>query len=122
MTRRAPSKRAEEERELLRAAEEEEKVEEELEVSIEVLRVSEEEEGAPGELGYPRDRGGSCLCAPLSSRLGLSPLLPPVPGTKRLCPSPQAGDGCRGAGRRAQTGSTRSCGKRPARTSWQRGG
>ncbi|XP_075301770.1 separin isoform X2 [Opisthocomus hoazin] len=54
MTRRAPSKRAEEERELLRAAEEEEKVEEELEVSIEVLRVSEEEEGAPGRRRLPR--------------------------------------------------------------------
>lgn len=57
MTRRAPGKRAEEERELLRAIEEEEKekVEEELDLSFEVLRASEEEEGAPGELGYSRD-------------------------------------------------------------------
>lgn len=54
-TRSAPGKRAEKEQELLRAIEEEEKVEEELEISFEVLRASEEEEGAPGELGYPRD-------------------------------------------------------------------
>ncbi|KGL89227.1 Separin, partial [Charadrius vociferus] len=46
-TRRAPGKRAEKEQELLRAIEEEEKVEEELEISFEVLRASEEEEGAP---------------------------------------------------------------------------
>ncbi|XP_010117044.1 PREDICTED: separin-like [Chlamydotis macqueenii] len=46
-TRRAPGKRTEEERELLRAVEEEEKPVEELEISIEVLRASEEEEGAP---------------------------------------------------------------------------
>ncbi|NXL68697.1 ESPL1 protein, partial [Chordeiles acutipennis] len=45
--RRAPGRRAEEQRELLRAIEEEEKVEEELEISFEVLRVCEEEEGAP---------------------------------------------------------------------------
>lgn len=49
--RRGPRTRAEEERELLRAIEEEEKVEEELEISFEVVRASEEEEGAPGELG-----------------------------------------------------------------------
>ncbi|NXX14377.1 ESPL1 protein, partial [Podargus strigoides] len=53
-TRRAPSKRAEEERELLRAPEEEEKVEEELEISFEVLRASEEEEGAMGRRRRPR--------------------------------------------------------------------
>ncbi|NXQ82068.1 ESPL1 protein, partial [Nyctibius grandis] len=53
-TRRAPGKRAEEERELLRVIEEEEKVEEELEISFEVLRVSEEEEGAPGRRRPPR--------------------------------------------------------------------
>ncbi|NWX10974.1 ESPL1 protein, partial [Caloenas nicobarica] len=46
--RQGPGTRAEEERELLRAIEEEEKVEEELEISFEVMRVSEEEEGAPG--------------------------------------------------------------------------
>lgn len=62
VTRRAPGKRVEEEWELLRAIEEEEKVEEELEISFEVLRVSKEEEGVPGELGYPRDwGGGGCL-------------------------------------------------------------
>ncbi|NXV25073.1 ESPL1 protein, partial [Cepphus grylle] len=55
-TRRAPGKRAEEERELLRAIEEEEKVEEELELSFEVLRASEEEEGAPGRTRCPRRR------------------------------------------------------------------
>ncbi|KAM6038751.1 separin [Theristicus caerulescens] len=55
-TRRAPGKRAEEERELLRAIEEEEKVEKELEISFEVLRVSEEEEGAPGRRQLPRRR------------------------------------------------------------------
>ncbi|NXQ95293.1 ESPL1 protein, partial [Sagittarius serpentarius] len=53
-TRRAPSKRAEE-REFLRAIEEE-KVEEELEISFEVLRASEEEEGAPGRRQLPRRR------------------------------------------------------------------
>ena len=83
--RRAPGKRAEEERDLLRAVEEQEKVEEELEISFEVLRVSEEEEEAPGELGYPRDWEGSCLHAPLSSCIGLSPPLPPIPGTRHLC-------------------------------------
>lgn len=66
MTRRAPSKRAEEEWELLRAIEEE-KVEEELEISLEVLQVSDEEEEASGELGYPGDWGvgdvRSCLHA-----------------------------------------------------------
>ncbi|KAK2514457.1 Espl1 [Columba livia] len=46
--RRGPRTRAEEERELLRAIEEEEKAEEELEISFEVVRASEEEEGAPG--------------------------------------------------------------------------
>ncbi|NXW10706.1 ESPL1 protein, partial [Fregetta grallaria] len=56
VTRRAPSKRAEEERELLRAIEEEEKVEDELEISFEVLRVSEEEEGAAGRRRPPRRR------------------------------------------------------------------
>ncbi|NXU21768.1 ESPL1 protein, partial [Thalassarche chlororhynchos] len=56
VTRRAPSKRAEEERELLRAIEEEEKVEEELEISFEVLQVSEEEEAAPGRRRLPRRR------------------------------------------------------------------
>ncbi|NWH55627.1 ESPL1 protein, partial [Fregata magnificens] len=56
VTRRAPGKRAEEERELLRAIEEEEKVEKELEISFEVLRVSEEEEGAPGRRRLPRCR------------------------------------------------------------------
>ncbi|KFQ93930.1 Separin, partial [Nipponia nippon] len=56
MTRRAPSKRAEEERELLRAIGEEEKVEKELEISFEVLRVSEEEEGAPGRRQLPPRR------------------------------------------------------------------
>lgn len=68
MTRRAPRKRVEEQ-ELLRTIEEEEKVEEELEISFEVLRASEEEEGAPGELGYPRNWWGglSCLRAALSS-------------------------------------------------------
>ncbi|NXW55950.1 ESPL1 protein, partial [Eurystomus gularis] len=44
VTRRAPSKRAEEERDLLRAAEEQEKVEKKLEMSFEALQVSEEEE------------------------------------------------------------------------------
>ncbi|NWR67936.1 ESPL1 protein, partial [Bucorvus abyssinicus] len=48
VTRRAPGRRAQEERDLLRVAEE---PQEELEMSFEVLRVSEEEEGAPGELG-----------------------------------------------------------------------
>lgn len=48
--RRGPGARAEEERELLRAIEEEEKVEEELEISFEVVRASEDEEGALGEL------------------------------------------------------------------------
>ncbi|CAN0007802.1 unnamed protein product [Bubo scandiacus] len=56
VTRRNPAKRAEEERELLRAIEEEEKVEEELEMSFEVLRASEEEEGAPGRSRLPRCR------------------------------------------------------------------
>ncbi|XP_074427924.1 separin isoform X2 [Larus michahellis] len=57
-TRRAPGKRAEEERELLRAIEEEEKekVEEELDLSFEVLRASEEKEGAPGRTRHPRCR------------------------------------------------------------------
>ncbi|XP_052666207.1 separin [Harpia harpyja] len=55
MTRRAPRKRVEE-RELLRTIEEEEKVEEELEISFEVLRASEEEEGAPGRRRLPRRR------------------------------------------------------------------
>uniref|UniRef100_A0A8B9NR50 separase n=1 Tax=Accipiter nisus TaxID=211598 RepID=A0A8B9NR50_9AVES len=66
--RGAPRKRVEE-RELLRTIEEEEKVEEKLEISFEVLRASEEEEGAPGELGYPRNWWGglSCLRAALSS-------------------------------------------------------
>ncbi|NXN65624.1 ESPL1 protein, partial [Himantopus himantopus] len=54
VTRRAPGKRAEKEQELLRAIEEEEKVEEELEISFEVLRASEEEEGAPGGRRPPR--------------------------------------------------------------------
>ncbi|NXX57412.1 ESPL1 protein, partial [Scopus umbretta] len=54
-TRRAPGKRAAEERELLRAIEEEEKVEKELEISFEVLQVSEEE-GAPGRRRQPRRR------------------------------------------------------------------
>ncbi|KAM6039050.1 separin isoform 2-T2 [Chlamydotis macqueenii] len=53
-TRRAPGKRTEEERELLRAVEEEEKPVEELEISIEVLRASEEEEGAPGRRQLPQ--------------------------------------------------------------------
>ncbi|NWV01560.1 ESPL1 protein, partial [Upupa epops] len=47
--RRAPRKRVQEEQDVLRAAEEQ-KVVEELEMSFEVLRVAEEEEGAPGEL------------------------------------------------------------------------
>ncbi|NXS41301.1 ESPL1 protein, partial [Balaeniceps rex] len=55
-TRRAPGKRVEEEWELLRAIEEEEKVEKELEISFEVLRVSEEEEGAPGRRWLPQRR------------------------------------------------------------------
>ncbi|XP_062453073.1 separin [Rhea pennata] len=53
-TRRAPGRRAEEERELLRTIEEEEKVEEGLEISFEVLRASEEEEGVPGSRRPPR--------------------------------------------------------------------
>ncbi|XP_067170221.1 separin [Apteryx mantelli] len=53
-TRRAPGRRAEEERELLRTIEEEEKVEGEFEVSFEVLRASEEEEGVPGRRRLPR--------------------------------------------------------------------
>ncbi|KAK4807355.1 hypothetical protein QYF61_014886 [Mycteria americana] len=56
VTRRAPSKRAEEEQELLRAIEEEEMMEKELEISFEVLRASEEEEGAPGRRRLPRRR------------------------------------------------------------------
>ncbi|NXK15500.1 ESPL1 protein, partial [Herpetotheres cachinnans] len=59
-TRRGPGKRAEEERDLLRAIEEKEEVEEELEISFEVLRASKEEEEAPGGLGCPREwRGGA---------------------------------------------------------------
>ncbi|GAB0201442.1 separin [Grus japonensis] len=54
-TRRTPGKRTEEDRELLRAIEEE-KVEEELEISFEVLRVSEEEEGALGRRQLPGRR------------------------------------------------------------------
>ncbi|NXC43724.1 ESPL1 protein, partial [Penelope pileata] len=46
--RRAPSWKAEEECELLRAIEEEEKVEEQLDVSLELLRASEDEDGAAG--------------------------------------------------------------------------
>ncbi|NXC78269.1 ESPL1 protein, partial [Anhinga anhinga] len=56
VTRRAPGKRVEEERELLRAIEEEEKVEKELDISFKVLQVSEEEEGAPGRRRLPRCR------------------------------------------------------------------
>ncbi|NXT95404.1 ESPL1 protein, partial [Anhinga rufa] len=56
VTRRAPGKRVEEERELLRAIEEEEKVEKELDISFKVLQVSEEEEGAPGRRRLPRRR------------------------------------------------------------------
>ncbi|XP_072703553.1 separin isoform X1 [Ciconia boyciana] len=56
VTRRAPSRRAEEEQELLRAIEEEEMMEKELEISFEVLRASEEEEGAPGRRRLPRCR------------------------------------------------------------------
>ncbi|NWJ12159.1 ESPL1 protein, partial [Crypturellus undulatus] len=44
-TRRAPRRRGEEKRELMRTIEEEEK----LDISLEVLRASEEEEGAPGD-------------------------------------------------------------------------
>ncbi|NXJ86932.1 ESPL1 protein, partial [Trogon melanurus] len=47
-TRRRPGRVAAEERDVLR---EEEKVEEELELSFEALQVSEEEEGAPGQAG-----------------------------------------------------------------------
>uniref|UniRef100_A0A8B9GE99 separase n=1 Tax=Amazona collaria TaxID=241587 RepID=A0A8B9GE99_9PSIT len=47
-------KRAEEEWELPRATEAEEKMEEELQISFEVLQDSEEEARAPGELGCPR--------------------------------------------------------------------
>ncbi|XP_064330418.1 separin isoform X1 [Phalacrocorax carbo] len=54
VTRRAPGKRVEEERELLRAIEEEENVEKELEISFKVLQVSEEEEGALGRRRLPR--------------------------------------------------------------------
>ncbi|NXT55557.1 ESPL1 protein, partial [Pluvianellus socialis] len=56
VSRRAAGRRAEEERDLLRAIEEEEKVEEEPEISFEVLRASEEEEGAPGRRWRPRRR------------------------------------------------------------------
>ncbi|XP_040437081.1 separin isoform X1 [Falco naumanni] len=51
VTRRAPSKTAEEERDLLRAIEEKE--EEELDISFEVFRASKEEEEAPGRRQLP---------------------------------------------------------------------
>ncbi|NXX76999.1 ESPL1 protein, partial [Urocolius indicus] len=56
VTRRTCAKPAEEERELLRAIEEEEKVEEGLDISFEVLQISKEE-GGSGELDYPKDLG-----------------------------------------------------------------
>lgn len=56
VSRGAAGKRAREERDLLRAAEE---PREELEMSFEVLQVSEEEEGAPGELEGGAEGGRS---------------------------------------------------------------
>ncbi|NWS41443.1 ESPL1 protein, partial [Probosciger aterrimus] len=53
---RAASKRAEEEWELPRATEAEEKMEEELQISFEVLQDSEEEARAPGRKQQPRRR------------------------------------------------------------------
>ncbi|XP_040395535.1 separin isoform X4 [Cygnus olor] len=52
VTRRAPGRRAKEERELLRAIEEE-KADEELDISFELLRASKEEEGAAGSIRPP---------------------------------------------------------------------
>ncbi|KAM9514371.1 separin [Guaruba guarouba] len=54
--RRAASKRAEEEWELPRATEAEEKMEEELQISFEVLQDSEEEARAPGRRQQPQRR------------------------------------------------------------------
>ncbi|NWY07607.1 ESPL1 protein, partial [Nothoprocta ornata] len=47
-TRRAPRRRVEEKRELMRTIEEEEKLEEKVEICLEVLRAHEEEEGVSG--------------------------------------------------------------------------
>ncbi|XP_009459398.1 PREDICTED: separin [Nipponia nippon] len=83
MTRRAPSKRAEEERELLRAIGEEEKVEKELEISFEVLRVSEEEEGAPGRRQLPprRQKGADGEHKVLQQEAGEDALAAQWPGS-----------------------------------------
>lgn len=101
VTRRAPGKRAEEEWELLRAIEEE-KVEEELEISLEVLQVSDEEEGAPGELGYPRDWGvwGGSGLAFMHLPMGGDSPVPPVPGAsvpprRQETAAPAQAEGCR---------------------------
>uniref|UniRef100_A0A7M4EJJ1 separase n=1 Tax=Crocodylus porosus TaxID=8502 RepID=A0A7M4EJJ1_CROPO len=70
---RAPSREQEEDGELLRAIAEEETLEEELELSFEVLRGSDEEGPAPGRLGESRGYGdrvasinGGLTCVPTS--------------------------------------------------------
>lgn len=73
--RRAASWKGDEERELLRAIEEEEKVEEQLDVSLELLRASED--GAEGEFGKGNGIPGS-LCSTPSCTLSL---LAPARGT-----------------------------------------
>uniref|UniRef100_A0A8V5GRR5 separase n=1 Tax=Melopsittacus undulatus TaxID=13146 RepID=A0A8V5GRR5_MELUD len=91
-TRRAASRRAEEECELPRATEAEEKGEEELQLSFELLQDSEEEAKAPGELLL------SCPPMPLQGVVPISP--------RHLHPSPQAGGSSLGAGRKVQAGRT----------------
>uniref|UniRef100_A0A8C3LRZ9 separase n=1 Tax=Chrysolophus pictus TaxID=9089 RepID=A0A8C3LRZ9_CHRPC len=68
---RALSWKGDEERELLRAIEEEEKVEEQLDISLELLRASED--GAEGELGKGSGIAGSSHSTPscTSSLLGM---------------------------------------------------
>lgn len=68
--RRAASKRAEEEWELPRATEAAEKMEEELQISFEVLQDSEEEARAPGELGCPRIWGDVAFMPPYALAAG----------------------------------------------------
>ncbi|NXI97608.1 ESPL1 protein, partial [Psophia crepitans] len=96
VTRRTAGKRAEKDRELLRAIEEE-KVEEELDVSYEALRLSKEEEEAPdGRWLLPRGQEGAdrehevSKDVPAAQRLGSGEPLHPE-GT-RSSTLPTAGD------------------------------
>ncbi|NXH15265.1 ESPL1 protein, partial [Bucco capensis] len=100
VTRRAASRRAED-RDLLRATEQRDKVEEELEMSFETLQLAEEVEGAsPGELGTF-----------FLSHTQVVPTAATSPGDQCLYLSLQAGDSCIRAGRRSRI--------RSRRTSWQ---